>query len=79
MSLGTRVQRLKEKKDAIMARLATAEAQQAREERKLAVHRKILIGAAILTAIRRGQFDQDQLMKLLSENLTDKDKKAFRV
>ena len=79
LSLIARIITLKQKKEALLARLALAEAQQAREERALETRRKILIGAAVLAGVRRGTFQQDQLMKLLSENLSEKDKKAFRI
>jgi hypothetical protein len=74
-----RILALKQKKDAVMARLALAEAQQAKQERKLETRKRILIGAAIITAIQRGKFQQDQLMQLLAENLSERDQRAFRI
>ena len=78
MDYSERISRLKSKKDALSARLARAESQQAKEERKAATRRKILIGAAVEAARAAGRMSQDGFRRLLTENLAAKDLELFK-
>ncbi len=74
-----RINSLIAKRDALMTKIAKAHAQEAREARKLQTRQKVLIGAAVLSAILKNRFTQDQLMKLLRENLSERDYQVFRI
>jgi hypothetical protein len=78
MDYSQRISALKAKKDAVMAKLAKAEGQQAREERRLSVRKKVLIGVAVLRACEHGRISQEAFHQLLEKNLTPKDLEVFK-
>jgi hypothetical protein len=71
------INRLKTKKAAIMAKLSLAEAEQAKEDRRRLTREKIVLGAAVKTAVNMGRMDQESLRRLLTENLSPKDLAIF--
>ena len=79
MDYSERISRLKGKKDALLAKLAMAESQQAKEERKVATRQKIVIGAAVQRALAAGRMSQDGFRRLLTDNLTAKDLELFKL
>ncbi len=74
-----RVTSLLAKKAALMNRIAVAQAQEAREAKRLLARQRTLIGTAVLNAIQRKHFSQDQLTRLLHENLSDRELNAFKL
>lgn len=74
-----RVAGLLAKKAAIMNRIAMAQAQEARDAKRLQARQRALIGTAVLNAIQRKHFSQDQLTRLLHENLSERELQAFKV
>ena len=71
------IQTLKRKQDAILTKLRNAQARQAKADRRRAVRIKILIGVATLRALDRGLIARESLVKLLTENLAEKDRRLF--
>lgn len=78
MNYLTQISRLRSRKDALLAKLARAESQQAKEERKVLTRQKIVIGAAVQRALAAGRMSQDGFKRLLTENLTAKDLELFK-
>jgi len=74
-----RVAGLLAKKTALMNRIAVAQAQEAREAKRLQAREKALIGKAVLNAIQKKQFSHDQLTRLLRENLTERELQVFKL
>ena len=79
MSLSDRIQTLKRKQDAILARIKNAQAKQAKEERALSTRQKVLIGVATLRGLERGLITNESLIKLLTDTLAEKDLKLFNL
>ncbi len=79
MDYSQRILALKAKKGAVMAKLAKAEGQQAREERRLLTRQKVLIGVAVLRALEHGRISQEAFHQLLGKNLTQKDLEVFKL
>jgi len=78
MDQSKRISDLKAKKAALTVRLARAEAQQAKNERRHLTRQKILIGAAVLRALAVGRMTQESFYRLLAENLAAKDIALFK-
>jgi hypothetical protein len=74
-----RIAGLLAKKAALMNRLAMAQAQEARDTKRLKARQQALVGKAVLIAIQRKHFSQDQLTRLLQENLSERELQAFKV
>ena len=79
MSMETKIIGLKKKQIAILERLRTAQAQQKKEDRRLEVRRKILIGVATLRAVEKGLVSHEAFFRLLGENLDEKDLTFFKI
>jgi alkylhydroperoxidase family enzyme len=74
-----RIAGLLAKKAALMNRLAMAQAQEARDTKRLKARQQALVGKAVLIAIQRKHFSQDQFTRLLQENLSERELQAFKV
>ena len=78
MDQSKRISDLKARRAALSARLASAEAQQAKEERKALTRKRIVIGAAVQRACAAGRMTPDGFRRLLTENLAIKDLELFK-
>ena len=73
-ALETKLKQAKAKKQQIEARKRTAEA---KVQRSLDTRRKILVGAAILSKVERGEWPRDKLLVMLDASLTRSDDRAL--
>ncbi len=73
-ALETKLKQAKAKKQQIEARKRTAEAKKKRSDD---TRRKILVGAAILAKVERGEWPQDKLLAMLDASLTRADDRAL--
>lgn len=73
-SLEAKLKQAKAKKQQIEARKKALET---REERAKDTRRKILVGAAILTKVERGEWPRDNLLAMLDSALTRPDDRAL--
>lgn len=72
--LEAKLKQAKAKKQQIEARKRALDAKRRRTED---TRRKILVGAAILAAVERGEWPQDKLLALLDASLTRADDRAL--
>jgi len=73
-----RLERLRRKKDELLARIAQLQAAEAKKQRAEDARRKILVGAVVLAAVERGEWDHTALKKLLEAGLVrDRDRALF--
>ena len=73
-ALETKLKQEKAKKQQIEARKRAAES---KAKRSQDTRRKILVGAAILAKVERGEWPQDKLLALLDASLTRPDDRAL--
>lgn len=73
-SLEAKLKQAKAKKQQIEARKKAIET---KEERAKDTRRKILVGAAILTKVERGEWPRDKLLAMLDSALTRADDRAL--
>ena len=73
-SLEAKLKQAKAKKQQIEARKRALET---KEERAKDTRRKILVGAAILTKVERGEWPRDKLLAMLDSALTRTDDRAL--
>ncbi len=73
-ALETKLKQERAKKQQIEARKRAAES---RAKRSQDTRRKILVGAAILAKVQRGEWPQDKLLALLDASLTRTDDRAL--
>jgi len=73
-ALETKLKQEKAKKQQIEARKRAAES---KAKRSIATRRKILVGAAILAKVERGEWPQDKLLAMLDASLTRADDRAL--
>lgn len=73
-ALEARLKQEKAKKQHIEARKRTMEAKKKRSED---TRRKILVGAAILAKVERGEWPQEKLLAMLDASLTREDDRAL--
>lgn len=73
-SLEKRLKQAKERKRMIEARKRSAEAAKKRADD---TRRKILIGAAILAKVERGDWPEDKMLAMMNETLTRDDDRAL--
>ena len=73
-ALETKLKQEKAKKQQIEARKRAAES---KAKRSIDTRRKILVGAAILAKVERGEWPQDKLLALLDASLTRADDRAL--
>lgn len=73
-ALETKLKQEKAKKQQIEARKRAAES---KAKRSIDTRRKILVGAAILAKVERGEWPQDKLLAMLDASLTRADDRAL--
>ncbi len=73
-ALETKLKQEKAKKQQIEARKRAAES---KAKRSIDTRRKILVGAAILAKVERGEWPQDKLLAMLDVSLTRADDRAL--
>jgi hypothetical protein len=73
-ALETNLKQEKAKKQQIEARKRAAES---KAKRSIDTRRKILVGAAILAKVERGEWPQDKLLAMLDASLTRADDRAL--
>ena len=73
-ALETKLKQEKAKKQQIEARKRAAES---KAKRSIDTRRKILVGAAILDKVERGEWPQDNLLAMLDASLTRADDRAL--
>lgn len=73
-ALETKLKQEKAKKQQIEARKRAAES---KAKRSIDTRRKILVGAAILVKVERGEWPQDKLLAMLDASLTRADDRAL--
>lgn len=73
-ALETKLKQEKAKKQQIEARKRAAES---KAKRSIDTRRKILVGAAILAKVERGEWPQDKLIAMLDASLTRADDRAL--
>lgn len=73
-ALETKLKQEKAKKQQIEARKRAAES---KAKRSIDTRRKILVGAAILAKVERGEWPQDKLLAMLDASLTRVDDRAL--
>jgi hypothetical protein len=73
-ALETKLKQEKAKKQQIEARKRAAES---KAKRSIDTRRKILVGAAILAKVERGEWPQDKLLAMLDASLTGADDRAL--
>lgn len=73
-ALETKLKQEKAKKQQIEARKRAAES---KAKRSIDTRRKILVGAAILAKVERGEWPQDKLLAMLDSSLTRTDDRAL--
>lgn len=73
-ALETKLKQEKAKKQQIEARKRAAES---KVKRSIDTRRKILVGAAILAKVERGEWPQDKLLAMLDASLTRADDRAL--
>lgn len=74
----SKLDKLKERQKQLAAQIAAVESRERSAERTLDTRRKILIGSAVLESLRRGEYPQADLARLLNRFLVhDRDRKLF--
>lgn len=69
---------LKKKEEQIKAKIQRLKAREDSAERKKDTRRKIIIGGAILAAVKSGEWSQEQLLSLLDKKVAaEKDRELF--
>lgn len=68
---------LQQKKTSLEQRLAAAETALKSAQRKDDSRRKIILGGAVLAALRAGEIDGSLIQKILAQHVADRDRRLF--
>ena len=70
-------EKLKQLKALKQKQEATLRAAQAKKDRAAETRRKILVGAAILAKVERGEWPKDKMLEMMGQQLTRPDDRAL--
>jgi hypothetical protein len=69
--MASRLEQLTQRRDQLNAQIQALKNREAHQARKQATRRKILVGAAVLDQVKRGEWPEDRLLAML-EGFLDK-------
>jgi hypothetical protein len=77
MTREERLAKLQEQRDKLNRKIASINAREQAQKRKEDTRRKVLIGAAMQAAVKRGEWSEEALRKLLDAGITTKRDREF--
>lgn len=75
--MNKRLEELTQRRDQITAQIQALKAREQAAERKRETRRKILLGAAILAKVQRGEWPESRMLNLLDRELTRAEDRAL--
>ncbi len=75
----SRLDQLIQKRNQINAKIQKFKSEENTKNRKIDTRKKILIGAAILSQVKKGKFNQNMLNEILDQELSERDRDLFRL